>query len=357
MWDHEGMYKALDGHQRIKALCSLREEGWDIPLLPVAFIEASDEADARKKLLAISSQYGEFDSAELAGWLSEMDEGIADTLRIVDGEIDIILKDPEETEGDDELPEEVEPITALGDLWQLGKHRLLCGDSTDSKNVDMLMDGKKADMVFTDPPYGISIVDKKTKKVGAENLAKNRIYSEVIGDDTTITAKEFYNTCVSLGMDKFIIWGGNYFIDFLPFSKSWIIWDKRGDMNSNNFADGEMAWCSFDSRIRIYKQIWNGMIREGEHGIRMHPTQKPVKMLSEIIKDHVKGVLIFDGFLGSGSTLIASECLNRICYGMELDPHYCDVIVGRYARWCKENGRESNITRNGEPIKVEDFFR
>lgn len=87
VWDHEGMYKALDGHQRIKALCSLREEGWDIPLLPVAFIEASDEQDARKKLLAISSQYGEFDSEELAGWLSEMDEGIADTLRIVDKEI------------------------------------------------------------------------------------------------------------------------------------------------------------------------------------------------------------------------------------------------------------------------------
>ena len=100
-------------------------------------------------------------------------------------------------------------------------------------------------------------------------------------------------------------------------------------MNSNNFADGEMAWCSFETRVRIYKQIWNGMIREGEKDKRVHPTQKPIKMLSEIITDHIKGDNIFDGFLGSGSTMVAAHQLKRKCYGMELDPKYCQVILER----------------------------
>lgn len=235
----------------------------------------------------------------------------------------------EAEEDDYSEPEDIKVDVVLGDLIEIGEHRLLCGDSTNSDQVAKLMNGEKADMVFTDPPYGISIVDSKTNKVGAENLAKNQEYSAVIGDDTTETAEAFYNTCVSLGMENFIIWGGNYFTEFLPFSKSWIIWDKRGDMNSNNFADGEMAWCSFHSRVRIYKQIWNGMIREGESGKRVHPTQKPTKMLGEIIEDHIKGNIIVDGFLGSGSTMVAAHQLKRKCYGMELDPKYCQVIIDR----------------------------
>jgi len=235
----------------------------------------------------------------------------------------------EAEEDDYEAPSEIQTDIVLGDLIEIGQHRLLCGDSTDSDQVARLMNGEKADMVFTDPPYGIKVV--KSEMVGADfGVAKKGKYSEVIADDTTDTAKEFYNTCVSLGFDKFIIWGGNYFIDFLPFSDSWLIWNKRGDTGiRNTFADGEMAWCSFHTPIRIYNQLWNGMIREGEKDKRVHPTQKPIKMLSEIIEDHVKGNLLFDGFLGSGSTMVASHQLNRKCYGMELDPKYCQVIVDR----------------------------
>ena len=262
----------------------------------------------------------EWDSVQLAEWGLDVWENEDD--KVTEGLID-----------DDEIPEVKESIVKRGDIWQLGEHRVMCGDSTSSDDVAKLMNGEKADMVFTDPPYGINIVDKKTNKVGAGNLAKNQVYSEVIGDDTTETAKNFYNTCVSLGMKNFIIWGGNYFVDFLPFSSSWIVWDKRGDMNSNNFADGEMAWCSFHTRIRIYKQIWNGMIREGESGKRVHPTQKPLRTLTEIIKDHIKGDIIYDGFLGSGSTLIAAEQSNKKCYGMELDEKYCDVIINRWEQF------------------------
>lgn len=116
VWEHQGNYMILDGHQRLKALVSLREDGYDMPLLPVAFIDAEDEADARKKLLAISSQYGVFDGEELSQWLDELGDDIADTLRIVDGEMETLLKDPEETEGDDDVANAVDSITELGDV-------------------------------------------------------------------------------------------------------------------------------------------------------------------------------------------------------------------------------------------------
>ena len=154
-----------------------------------------------------------------------------------------------------EAPSDIQTKIQLGDLITIGEHRLLCGDSTDSDQVAKLMNGEKADMVFTDPPYGINIV--KNEKVGADfGVAKKGKYSKVIADDTTLTAESFYNTCVSLGMNKFIIWGGNYFTNFLPHSDGWLIWNKRANTDiRNTFADGEMAWCNFHTPIRIYDQL------------------------------------------------------------------------------------------------------
>jgi DNA modification methylase len=216
----------------------------------------------------------------------------------------------------------------LGDLFEIGEHRLLCGDSTDSDQVAKLMNGQKADMVFTDPPYGIKVVGKNGK-VGGDNLAKNGVYAEIIGDDTTDTAKEFYHTCKALGFDNYIIWGGNYFTDFLEPKACWIIWDKRGDMNSNNFADGEMAWTSFDSPVRIKKQIWSGMIKEGESGKRVHPTQKPINLCAELLQEYTKGDNVFDGFGGSGSTMVACNEIKKKCFMVEMSPSYCQTIIDR----------------------------
>ena len=147
VWDHDGMYKVLDGHQRLRALQSLREEGWDMPLLPVAFIEASDEADARKKLLAISSQYGEFDASELSEWLDEIGGEVAETLRLVDTEIPIEVaseeKEVKDAEPQVDKAEELNKKWQVkqGDVWQLGEHRLMCGDSTKPSDVEILMGG------------------------------------------------------------------------------------------------------------------------------------------------------------------------------------------------------------------------
>ena len=239
---------------------------------------------------------------------------------------------------EDEVPEDAPALCKVGDVWQLGRHRLMCGDSTDAEAVSKLMDGAKAEMVLTDPPYGINIVhadgrvgsEKKPNSKGAR-VTGARKYRPFANDSTTETAQKAY--LVSLGFsEKQILFGGNYFVGFLPFSDSWLIWDKRGqeDMR-NHFADGEMAWCSFHTPVRIYRQIWNGMIREGESGPRVHPTQKPVRLLSEIINDYSEsGSSVLDLFGGSGTTLIAAEQLGRTCYMMELDPHYCDVIIERW---------------------------
>ena len=256
---------------------------------------------------------------------------------------DINLDDEQEIVEDEvpEVPEE--PRTKLGDIYQLGQHRLICGDSTDPAVIDRLMDGVKADMVMTDAPYGINVVND-SGKVGADNLAKNGVYAPVIGDDTTETAQQAYDILSQI-CDKLILWGGNYFLDFLPSSDGWLIWDKRGESGiRNNFADGEMAWCSFHTPVRIYHQLWNGMIREGEHEKRVHPTQKPVRMLGEVLKDFTsESDIVVDVFGGSGSTLIACEQLNRKCYMCELDPKYCDVIVDRWEKFTGEKAVKVNV--------------
>jgi len=246
-------------------------------------------------------------------------------------------------------------MSKLGDIWLLGRHRLMCGDSTDKATVEKLMDGKKADMVFTDPPYGISVV--KNNKVGADfGIAKKGNYSKVIADETTETAEKSFNILSEISK-KQIIWGGNYFTKFLPFSDGWILWDKREDTGiKNTFADGEMAWCSFHTPIRIYRQLWNGMIRKGEHSKRVHPTQKPVKTLSDIISDFTeKNNIILDVFGGSGSTLIACQQTNRICFMLELDENYCDVIVNRYKEFVG-SAEDIKCIRDGETYSYTDIF-
>ena len=214
--------------------------------------------------------------------------------------VDLSVAEELEAEEDNyQIPNEINTDIILGDLFEIGEHRLLCGDSTDSDQVAKLMNGEKADMVFTDPPYGINVVQRDS--VGGGKLAKVNTYSKIIGDGTIDTAKEFYQTCISLGMDNFIIWGGNYFTDFLPSSMCWIVWDKE---NTGNFADVELAWTSFDKAAKLYKWQWNGMIRKGDKSVegttRVHPTQKPDGLFGNIFNDF-QFEICFDGFLCSGT--------------------------------------------------------
>ena len=228
--------------------------------------------------------------------------------------------------------------TAEYDESEIHSHRLMCGDSTDKATVEMLMDGKKADMVFTDPPYGIDVVqgdkivgDKPFGSVGGNNIVKANKYMAIKGDETTDTARLNYEIVKELSENQ-IIFGGNYFTDFLPPKSCWCIWDKE---NTGNFADVEMAWTSFDKGAKLYRWLWNGLCRKGERAVegksRVHPTQKPVGLIAEILKDFTKeDDIILDCFGGSGSTLIACEQIERTCYMIEYEAHYVDVIIKRW---------------------------
>ncbi len=338
----DGDYKCLDGHQRLKLYEWLEKKGYTVPLIPIAFVEADSESEAKEILLThAGGSYGTITEQGLMDYMKGADLDL-DFLneQIVVPEIDMeafeekfkttTVREHERGKGEDDVPEvRKDPQTKLGDIWALGRHRLMCGNSVESSSLDKLLNGRKADMVFTDPPYGIGAVGSNGK-IGADNLAKNGIYPTIIGDQTTETAKSAYNLSVEMKIPVLIFWGGNYYSEFCPPNSGWIVWDKRGDMASNNFADCELAWTNTNKPARCYKQLWSGMIKEGESSKRVHPTQKPIALAQWCFENYGEPSNVLDLFGGSGSTLIACEKTDRQCFMMELEPHYVRVIIDRW---------------------------
>ncbi len=260
----------------------------------------------------------------------------------------------EPSELDDVVPEVPEaPQSKLGDLYQLGAHRVLCGDSTKIEDVDVLLNGIKPDLVYTDPPYGINESGDRLAR-GAKphsisgRLAEGRKYPD-FKDDTIQYAIDAYNICESLKIPRQVWWGANYYCHSLPLSNNWFVWDKRVEEKmTDTQSDCELAWVKSKwSSVRIFRHLWKGMMKNSEHGeARVHATQKPIA-LAVWAFDYFKEVnIVLDLFLGSGSTLIAAEKTGRICYGMELDPKYVDVIISRYCKYVNNN----TIIKNGQEI-------
>jgi len=240
-----------------------------------------------------------------------------------------VLPDDSEPEEivEDEVPETAKTRCNLGDVWQLGIHRLICGDSTNPAVIDRLMDGVKAKLLLTDPPYGIK-ADKGVGGFGSSPKTANKYDDEW---DSFSPSKDTFDMILEKA-DNSIIFGGNYFTDKLPLGKCWIVWDKVGDIQFQNpYSDCELAWTNIDrNSVKKYTKIQQGFVAD-EKEKRVHPTQKPVGMLADILKDFSEeNDSILDCFGGSGSTLIACEQLNRKCYMCELDEHYCDVIIQRW---------------------------
>lgn len=353
LWKDNEDYYLMDGHQRQRVMIAEDKNDDGNYEVPYILVQADTMQDAKAKLLEITSQYGTITYEGLDEFIAEAELPEAEVYQAVHFDaLPLLGSDNSKDEVTEDKAPDVSadpPISKLGEIYQLGRHRLMCGDATDFGDISELINGQEINLIFTDPPYGIDVVNGG--KVGADfGVAKKGTYNEVIGDDTVETAKKFYDTCVDIGIQKFIIWGGNYFTEFLPFSDGWIIWDKRGDSGiRNTFADGEMAWCSFHTPVRLYTQLWNGMIREGEKEKRVHPTQKPVNTLASIVKDFTNASdIVMDLFGGSGSTLIACEQASRICYMMELDPKYCDVIRKRYHKFIND-GKEDGW-QDGTPV-------
>jgi len=311
----------LGGNMRLKAC---KEAG----LKEVPIIKASDLNEEQQKAFIIKDNvgYGEWDWDMLANeWDAE---------ELVEWGLDIpnfVIDDLGTAEEDDfDVPDGgIETDIVLGDLFEIGEHRLLCGDSTCSDTVVKLMDGKKADMVFTDPPYGISYNSKDSK------------HDIIMNDDTFLLewmpqvlehSKGFIFMWTSYQVvGKWIQLTKDYFGDIT----NMIIWSKGGgglgDLYKRFATDFEIAlvWNRGETlKGKRIGSVWE--IKKDSTSSYQHPTQKPIELMSEgLINCSVKGNIIMDLFLGSGSTMVASHQLNRKCYGMELDPKYCQVIVDR----------------------------
>jgi DNA modification methylase len=328
----------LGGNMRLKAC---KEAG----MKEVYIVKAENLTELQKDEFIVKDNvgFGEWDWDMLANeWDTEkLDEWGLDL------PVDLSVTELEAEEDDFSVPEGgIETDIVLGDLFEIGEHRLLCGDSTDSDLIEKLLDGKKAELLLTDPPYGIDYGGMlKGKGDGKGGADKNgwKSYDAPDWDKSKPENGVLQYLCEIT--DNQIIWGGNYFTDDLPPTMGWLIWDKG--QRGFSLADGEMAWTSFNNALRIKEYARAKANREEKN----HPTQKPQEIMNwcfEYADRHSKKEikLVLDAYLGSGSTMVASHQLKRKCYGMELDPKYCQVIIDRM----KKLDPSLVIKRNGEII-------
>lgn len=300
---------------------------WDYEILPIELSELM-EAGFDMNLLA-------FDEKELT--------------KLLDTEVEQGLTDPDDVP---DVPEEA--VTQPGDLWQLGEHKLLCGDSTNPESFKKLMDGRKADMVFCDPPYNVAYVQNtqgESKQIKNDNLGDSfhaflkaackqmvdhctgAIYvcmssSELATlQDAFKSAKGHWSTFIIWAKNTFTLGRADYQRQYEPILYGWPEGAKR-------------FWCG----DRNQGDVWE-VKKPAKNDL--HPTMKPVELVVRAVTNSSKqGSLVLDPFCGSGSTLIACQQANRTCYGIELDPAYCDVIVKRWEEFTGQKAQRITVAAN-----------
>ena len=342
----------VGGHQRLKVYKAMGKTEVDVWAVDL------DEQKEKAANIALNKLSGEFDMPMLKDILEEIDTGELDMEITGFGmdEIALMMEDahPEVTE--DEVPEvPVDAITKPGDLWILGEHRVLCGDSTSEADVSRLMNGEKADMVFTDPPYGVNYdgghaTDKRREKLKNDN--STLIYDDSVPNMFKHSKDEaalylWFAATKSLQVLQVlqVLQANNYVI------RSWLIWNK----NQAQFgAIGAQYKQKHEPCLYCFKKgespYWNGPNNEvsvwDEKRSRInefHPTQKPVELSGRALANSCPASgLVLDLFLGSGATLIGAEQTKRKCYGMEISPNYCDVIV---KRWENLTGKKATLAK------------
>lgn len=337
----------VGGHQRLRIA---KELGID----KIPCVEVDLNIDQEKELnIRLNKNVGEWDYDSLANYF---DVGELMDWGFTDDELQFYEEEPEQgLIDDDEIPEVEEAVTKLGDLWLLGEHRVLCGDATKKEDVERLMDNQKADMVFTDPPYGVNV------KGGAKSN------KTIAGDLTQVAIPFSFDLAVQIATKndaRLYFCGGEgnlglydkLFDRFLNQLPRHLIWVKNGFvMKPNNYHNqyeiiyfgykpkggGLSHWFSARKEENA-SDVWK--IKRDPSSSYLHPTQKPVELAEKAIKNSSpKQGLLYEPFLGSGSTLIAAEKTNRKCYGMELDPHYCDVIVKRWEEFTGKKAKRVEL--------------
>lgn len=345
----------LGGNMRLRAC---REAG--LTEVPIIYADNLTEEQQKEFVIKDNSSFGEWDWDILANeW---------DTEQLIDWGMDIpddwAVDEVLEAEEDNyEAADEIETDIVLGDLIEIGEHRLLCGDSTDSDQVAKLMNGEKADMVFTDPPYGMSL-DADYSGMKSEIFMGGmggKKYDNIKGDHDDFT-EELINTifaCFDYCKEIFI-WGADYFAELLPNKNdgSWVVWDKRANGNDDIAEDKssdkmygstfELCWSKNKHKRDIARVKWAGIfgMSSQDTKYRVHPTQKPIELAAWFFNRWGNdNDLVADLYLGGGTTMVAAHQLKRKCYGMELDPKYCQVIIDRM----KKLDPALEVKINGQP--------
>ena len=328
--DVDGKLHPLGGNMRLKALQELNFK--EIPDTWVMLADSWTQEQRNEFTIKDNVGFGEWDWDSLANeWDSE---------KLDDWGLDIpdfAVKELEAEEDDFEVPNEIKTDIVLGDLFEIGEHRLLCGDSTDSDQVAKLMNGSKADMCHTDPPYNIDYEGGSKKR---EKIANDKL------DDFPKFLYDVYTT-IATALKKggaIYVWHAssethNFIQQFLDAGflfKSYIVWNK----NNSTFGRSDYHWkhepCIY-GWLDGASHKWCGdrkqtTVWDIERPSRSdeHPTMKPIPLCSKPLENSSDiGDIVLDVFLGSGSTMVASHQLKRKCYGMELDPKYCQVIIDR----------------------------
>lgn len=347
----------IAGHGRLLASKKLKME--EVPCIVLSGL-----TEAQKKAYVIADNK----MALNAGWdekllkielenLKELDFDLKLTGFDVD-ELDDIFQVEEEQEvieDDFDIEPPEEPKAKLGDIYQLGNHRLMCGDSTKKEDIEKLMNGDKANAVYTDPPYGMNLDTDFSDMVG---LAKGNKYKAVKGDKEDFT-DELINTVFNNFnyCKEIFLWGADYFAELLPNRNdgSWIVWDKQNNGEGCNDAydkmfgsNFELCWSKNKHKRALARVLWKGFfgMQNEDTKKRLHPTQKPIELAKWFLeKFSNENDIIVDIYGGSGSTLICCEQMNRICYMMEYDAGYIDVII---KRWEEFTGKKAVLIKEGE---------
>jgi DNA modification methylase len=322
----------LGGNMRFKALKELKYK--EVPDEWVKRADSLTDEEKQRFIIEDNVPFGEWDFDILANeW---------DAVQLAEWGLEIpdFAVNKEVTEDDYEIPDEIKTDIVLGDLFEIGQHRLLCGDSTDSDHVAKLMNGQKADMVFTDPPYGVNIKGGMNNSMIAGDLTQTAI---PFGFDLACTvatkpdARLYF--CGSQGNINMYHKLFEKYCRQLP---RILIWVKNGfTMKPNGYHNqyeiifhgykpkggGLDHWFGGRTEDEA-SDVWQ--VKRDPSSTYEHPTQKPIELPARAIKNHCPDDgIIYEPFTGSGSTFIAAHQLNRKCYGMEIDPKYCQVIVDR----------------------------
>ena len=354
VWKHDNKLLSIDGVHRKIALLELAAEGYEIPeQLPCTYVTAENETEAATIILSRNSQHSHIIRAavlmEAYAIPAKMIEAVVPQKNLEAwSESDNSITEQLTAEEDDFEFEEggIETDIVIGDLFEIGFHRLLCGDSTDSDAVAKLMNGEMADMVFTDPPWNVNY--GAVKEGNAMGYKPRTIMNDSM---STADFKDFMGSAFAVmamfskkGCPTYVVMSaqewGNLMLALHENAYHWsstIIWNKshlvmsRKDYHTKyepiwyGWLGGSPRLCPVEDRKQ--SDVWDV---DRPTKSELHPTTKPIALIDIALNNSSKqGNLIMELFTGSGSTMVASHQLNRKCYGMELDPKYCQVIIDR----------------------------